>query len=105
VCAAFERDLLNHLVLENLLLVHDLDGHRATGLGVPRKPDLCERALAYGSAELVLPHTSLHLGRTHSLAYPPASGISGASPTRSSGFTVLCGKKLSRIVTVNAFGS
>jgi hypothetical protein len=89
--SALERDLLNHLVLENLLLVHDLDGHRATRLGVPRKPDLCERALAYGPAKLILPHASLHLGRTHSPAYPLRDIRSFSA--RSSGFTVLCGKK------------
>jgi hypothetical protein len=69
----FGRDLLNHLVLENLLLVHDLDGHRVARLGVPGKPDLGEGALAYGSAKLVLPHTSLHLGRTHSPSRMPGS--------------------------------
>jgi hypothetical protein len=88
----FERDLINHLVLQNLLLVQDLDGHGVARLRIPGKPDLGEGALAYGSAKLILPHTSLHLGCTHSLDYPTPLSNTRILCVQSNSLAVLCRK-------------
>lgn len=62
-CHAFY--LGDHLVLEDLLLVEDLDGDILSGLDVPGELDLGEGAFAEGPAELVPPHTGPAHGRAH----------------------------------------
>lgn len=61
----------DHLVLEDLLLVEDLDGDILSGLDVPGELDLGEGAFAEGPAELVPPHT----GPAHGRAHLPVCGI------------------------------
>ena len=70
----------DHLVLEDLLLVEDLDGDILAGLDVPGELDLGEGAFAEGPAELVPPHPGPAHGRAHLLssgAPAAAGGIGG----------------------------
>jgi len=55
----------DHLVLEDLLLVEDLDGDILAGLDVPGELDLGEGAFAEGPAELVPPNPGPAHGRAH----------------------------------------
>jgi len=67
----------DHLVLEHLLLVEDLDGDILAGLDVPGELDLGEGAFAEGPAELVPPHPGPAHGHAHLpvfLSFFPGSG-------------------------------
>lgn len=87
-CHAFY--LGDHLVLEDLLLVEDLDGDILSGLDVPGELDLGEGAFAEGPAELVPPHTGPAHGRAHlpvclSVSLPglrPVESAKKAAPLR-----------------------
>jgi hypothetical protein len=85
-----ESDLLNHLVLEDLLLIYDLDGYRLASPEVPCVLDLGKCAFTYGPAQLIIPNKSTHLGCIDSLPCDPYV-IVGSFCAWSNCFTVLCG--------------
>ena len=60
----------DHLVLEHLLLVEDLDGDILAGVDVPGELDLAEGALPEGPAQLVPPHPGLPHGHAHLPIFP-----------------------------------
>lgn len=64
----------DHLVLEDLLLVEDLDGDILAGLDVPGELDLGEGAFPEGPAELVPPHPGPAHGHAHLSSRAPAGG-------------------------------
>jgi hypothetical protein len=95
----------DHLVLEDLLLVEDLDGDILSGLDVPGELDLGEGAFAEGPAELVPPHA----GPAHGCAHLPVClsvFLPGLRPVESAkkAAPLRVGRRPARILSAGARG-